>query len=227
MKTKTIILTTCWINSDEKLKRHTDWLDWHLPMLYKLGVDEIWWMDNVSDPNYLDKLKPKSIINQKLETEWYKFDNSKLNIYQYSEHLGRNSVWDYPYSWRALYDLPKLAKFTGATKIISIDTDFYVLSQKCMDWFKNTNEGWQAAWCPTYNFPETAFSILSDISLLEKFISENPDYRKLNGTKTMEFLLPYTNINKELIGDRYAELNKSIPHNADFCGQQETKPFIK
>lgn len=195
---KTVLVSTCWLDNADYMNKTKKWLNYYTDTIYgSIKYDEIILLDNAS--------KFENIRNL---IDFY----PDVLIQRFTKHLPRGGHLDYPYAWRAVDFFIDL--FNEYDKIIYMENDFYVLSNKMCSWINNINSGWHSAWCNKHNFPETALQVI---------VKDSEDYRaghpwsRLNGT-TMELELPLQ-VNKELKGDRHSEYLNTIPDNVDFSAQ--------
>lgn len=193
---KTILATTCWLDDEHYFKRTQKWLDYYENM-NDLIFDHIILVDNASSPENIARLK-----------------GSKFVVSRQEPHLTRASHLSYPFVWRAVFLMDKME----ADKIIYMNTDVFLLSDKMTTWVNQLKEGWTVPWCKKHNFPEADLQILvkpnSDYS---NFI-KGRNYMSYNGQQ-MESILPVT-VDRSLKGDRYSEYKGGVvPDDADFITQ--------
>lgn len=181
---KTILVTTCWLDTPDFLNRTNKWLDYYQWFPYDIAL-----LDNASSFENIGNLNREAV-----------------DIFQrFHVHMPRKGIWDYPYLWRAVHFFPEL--FKEYDKVIYTDNDFFLISENAIKYVDEFNKGWASFWCKKHNFPETGIQIVTKDceeykqftkGTLEEFIAKN------NG-KEMERLLPLTNINRDLNGDRHSE----------------------
>lgn len=111
-------------------------------------------------------------------------------------------------------------------RIFYIDTDAYPLSERFRQYMLSLTSGWTAFWCPSQNFPENGIMVICK-DQFEKY--KNINFLSLNKTDIAEKLMPYTQINKDFIGDRYQEYMPDLPENADYAVQVKSlnHPWLK
>lgn len=198
-----LIMSSCYLDNPIYFKRTQKWLDYHLPKLKHAYVILI---DNASHPTHIETLK-----------NLYKSKKIGFQIRTRDEHYARNSHLDYRYLWEPIAQYGKALEYYNADKIIYMENDTFLLSNKAMDVIEATT-GWASPWCNKHNFHETALQVITKDSLTYKdFMKEDPF--RFNGKLEMELALkPYlTTI--DLIGDRYSEYPKEIPKNSDYATQ--------
>jgi len=107
----------------------------------------------------------------------------------------------------------------GFQKIVHIESDAFVLSERMMAYINGLEEGWTAFWCPIWQIPETAIQVIGcdqfeKVEELARLDRADPFF--LGGA---EYILPFTNVVKFFKGDRYAEYAKAAPDDADYICQ--------
>jgi len=130
----------------------------------------------------------------------------RLSIIRFTDNLGRSSLTSYPGWWRSFLYAATLAQQTGYDKIIHIESDAYILSERFYSYLANIRQGWTTFWLPTYQMPETAIQVICKDqydNMLE--IREHP---KIN-CELAEKFLPFTHIDKGMKGDRYSEFKRN------------------
>jgi hypothetical protein len=126
------------------------------------------------------------------------------NVLSFAKHYGRPSHLDYIYSWRALYFASVIFSYWEYDKVILMSDDLYILSRRMMEYIDSLPSGWTTFWCPAHSFPETSCQVIvRGCEQFETFV-EDRNISKHNG-KLMENVLPFTYVNKEMVGDRYGE----------------------
>lgn len=149
----------------------------------------------------------------------YDPDCSNMIFHRFQERLGRKSEIDFPGWWRSFLFSAEVAKREGCNKIIHIESDAFLLSNRIMIYIEAIKSGWTSFWCPRWQMPESAIQVICEDNfdkMLE--IAEND----LNGEfflKSAESLLPFTDTIKFFNGDRYGEYIDYIPGNADYVCQ--------
>ncbi len=122
-------------------------------------------------------------------------------------HYARASMLDYPNVWRA-YWIIKNDLLTRYDRVLYIQTDAYVLSQRLLDYLDGCTTGWTALWSPRYNFPEACIQVITRCPEFEEFFAGDMDAFKYNG-RVEEITLPFTHVEKGFVGDRYGEYEPS------------------
>jgi hypothetical protein len=209
---KTVILLPCFVAEDPngaRFLRYRKWLDYNIPLMPNLGAEKIFMVDNCSNISVLSTLggtilsPDEKIINN---------GNPNLRIYHMPSLKKEGKVkWphlDYVYWWRALYFTNNLIA-AGYDKIIFLDSDAFILTERLARYIKNLNSGWNTFWCSRHRFPETIIQVIcrDKFNLFEEFT--RVPYEAHNGT-TAEIIIPFTNVCKDFTGDRYSEYGGDI-----------------
>jgi hypothetical protein len=191
---RTVLYSTLYLNGSDlfgnnRLERTVRYLDYYHSLKDRLGFDKVVFADNVSDYELISQLIDRS--------------KSYVSIHRYREHIPRLSVTDYGYCWRGVWDMKRLID-EGYEKIITIDTDAFILTSRMADWVRDLKDGWSTVWCNRYNFPESALHVLCKpaFPLFEEMIKK--DWRTLNGKVFMESTLPYK-VEYKFNSDRWGE----------------------
>ncbi len=132
-------------------------------------------------------------------------------LYRYPEvtllrhpHLFRGKGHDYLPCWRTTHDW-RLAIQDDYEKLICVDDDTFILSNKLITHVKGMKSGWEAMYCPMYDIPETGLHILCQDAFPKYYEYLKVPWRQRNDKKTMiETTLPY-DVNKGFSCDRWGE----------------------
>lgn len=125
-------------------------------------------------------------------------------IIRFDNRLGRSSLLSYPGWWRSFLHSVDLARSIGAKKIIHVESDAFIISQRMRDYINNLESGWTTFWAASYNFPETAIQVICEDQFDALASFKDKPTAELEG-KFAEELLPFTCVNREMVGDRYSE----------------------
>jgi hypothetical protein len=145
------------------------------------------------------------------------FDES--NIISFDEKLGRESHFHWGW-WRSFRTAVLVGK-ERFDKIIHIECDAIILSQRLFNYLNDTNTGWRCLFSNSYGFPESAIQILNkDKFYLIDSLPENFDFYKI-----VELYLPFKS-ERTFIGDRYGEIGKLPNHKIDYVCQWNWNWYI-
>lgn len=142
---------------------------------------------------------------------------ARIVLYHFEGRLGRRSVNDFP-GWVRSFFLPAAwAAANGFTRVIHIESDAFIISERMQKFCNDAVEGWIAPWCPRYQWPESSIQIIAG-SALESYSEMSrrniDDWR----SAVIEQSLPFTHIETRLLGDRFGE-DGGVPRNADWAAQ--------
>jgi hypothetical protein len=176
------------------------------------------------------------------------YDDENL-IVRFNDNLGRQSMSAYPGWWRSFLHSVTVAKNMGVDKIIHIESDAFILSQRLVDFINQTQSGWHVLWAQRYGMPETAIQIIcrDQFENLEKLKERFPTF---DFPDIAERILPFTSVDRRFKGDRYSEFKRNrwifrsqkfnripifqwnsfwepIPNDADFVTQCVSRQRIK
>ena len=200
---KTLLFAPMWLDAEDRLTRNLKWLDFYTSDIKeKLGINGIFFVDNASSQENIDIIKSK---------------HPDVVIHRCTEFMPRASHREYPYWYRAFRIAAQYAQDNGYDKIVHIDTDVYVLSDKICTYIKSLDAGWNTFWCARHNFPESTFQIIGKDKIQEMKEWMTVGYLK-HYPCDAENVIPFTNVNKSFKGDRYGETNeKQKPDMAYYC----------
>lgn len=197
---KTGLITTANLNdpiNDEKTRK---WLKYYTQLKKELGVTGIHVLNNGPTTRY-----DFDVLNRAGRT--------RLKFHAFPQHLPRTGHLDYPYLWRAVDHFKECFKIYD--KIIYMDNDFYILSERFAKHIKDFRDGWMSPWCARHNFPETGLQVLTKTS--QCYPISYP-YSRFNG-QCMELTLPVST-EKGWIGDRHSEYGVTFQDRTwDFSAQ--------
>jgi hypothetical protein len=158
-----------------------------------------------------------------------------LNIITFDAVLpDRVNMWTYPRYWRSFHGLMRVAKAVGAERLLHLETDAWVYTQRLADRFKSHtparadgHDRVACPWCPRYRMAELMLGVYhrSIFDPLLKFI-ESKTWEEWAQPQPMDFETAITinfgvQIWRDMIGDRYSEDGRPLPANADFSVQDD------
>jgi hypothetical protein len=139
-------------------------------------------------------------------------------LLRFPDRLGRSAVYDFPGWYRSYAAGARYAAAAGFQKVLHIESDAYIVSDRMRGWANQTNTGWHTPYSAKYNFPEMAIQLIG-ADQLDNFVAfTNRPYSELKDV-VHETALPLTHVDKRFIGDRFGEEEPPVPANADFATQ--------
>lgn len=129
-------------------------------------------------------------------------------IIRFAHRLGRQNIKDYPGWWRSFLHSVSVAEELGVDKIIHIESDAFILSQRLADFINQTHSGWHVLWSRQNDFPETAIQVIcrDQFEVFARFKASNPEF---SFPDFAEWVLPFTAVHREFKGDRYSEMQRN------------------
>jgi hypothetical protein len=210
---KTLLFCTSFFDNKNVLdKRYKKWLDYYNNS--NLIFDQCLIIDDGSP--IIPKWNDISIITKENNLDIQ--PNNKTIFVHFDNNLGRLNVRNYPGWYRSFKFAAKYAKKFNFEKIIHIESDAYIISDKCFNVINTLHEGWNTFWCSEHNFPESSIQIIGKDKINSFHNFTNQNYEKFIDN-SIECFIPFTNIIKNLKGGRYGENYKTLPDNIDFCCQ--------
>jgi hypothetical protein len=195
-------------NFCSRLERNIFYVKFYRNLKEHLGFQEFVFCDNGSTEKSINEFN-------------YAVGGTDVSIFQRSPHLPRGEGYDYPYCWRGLDNIRHLIEgnlFTKSyDKVITIDTDGFVVSGRMANYIKGCNTGWVSFWCPRWAFPDASIHILNKDAFPHFLDFIGDDAMKYNG-KCMETTLTFTHVEKYLKTDRYGETRVPQYPWLDFYG---------
>jgi hypothetical protein len=194
-------------------KRYRRWVNYYNSS--KLNFDQCLIVDDASSclPDWSDVKTITKLQNHEQAL------TDKNVLVTFNSHLGRPSTWNYPGWYRSYGFAAKYAVKFNFKKVIHVESDAFLLSDKIFKYINELDRGWTSFWSERYNFPETAIQVICEDQLNSFFWFSTQNYNQTHINKPIEKITPFTNINRDFKGDRYSEFMTSLPPNSDYCCQ--------
>jgi len=140
-------------------------------------------------------------------------------LYRFQQRLGRRSVVDFPGWHRSFTFAGKFAEAYGFEKVIHIESDCFLVSERIQRYVNDLRAGWTAMWSPRYEFAESAIQIVAGDAMrrFQDFEQILPQQRLVN--HGLEDELPLDIVEMTFKGDRYGEYLDHVPQDADYIAQ--------
>jgi hypothetical protein len=140
-------------------------------------------------------------------------------LFHFTEHLGRPDTLNFPGWHRSFAFAVAYAEKAGFDRVIHLESDAFLVSPRMRAYVRARTSGWTAMWCEKYHFPEIAVQIIGTDKLPALLSFTQAPYAGMIG-KLPEFALrPHTEVERDMVGDRYGETDKDVPRTADFASQ--------
>lgn len=210
---KTLLFCTAYIHDAAAWEaRYQRWLDHHLG--FRLARESTVFLIDDASP-WLPEDGGVQVLRELPESLP---EGTGPYLRTFSERLGRTGLKSYPGWWRSFLASLEIPRRYGFDKIVHVESDAYLLSEKAISYVDSVHSGWHALWCPRYNIPETAIQVIAadQFDAMQHFADQ--DVHALGGNFA-ELMLPFTHVEKRLVGNRYGEFRSRVPSYADFACQ--------
>jgi len=137
---------------------------------------------------------------------------------RFETNLGRSSTMIFPGWVRAFEFSLTIAEAYGFDKIVHIESDSYILSDRLVEYINDLEHGWTALWVPRWNCAESSIEVIcrDSFATLSAFRDRGP---YSFSEQPAEIVLPFTHVERGFVGDRYEEYRSDIPTNSDYAAQ--------
>ena len=144
-------------------------------------------------------------------------------LYHFRSRLGRHALSDFPGWVRSFFFASRYAEANGFTRLVHVEADAFLITQRAYDCVNALQDGWTAFWCSRFNRPEGGIQIIAGSALRTYKSWATRPIDSFAGL-VIEKTLPFTNIERKLAGDRYGEYAVNcVPRTADWCMQAVPK----
>jgi hypothetical protein len=144
--------------------------------------------------------------------------SARVVLFHFHNNLGRTGVYHYPGWFRSFSFAAAYAVYYGFTKVVHIESDAFLVSGRIQEYFNNVADGWISLWSPRYDYPETGIQVVAGNSMQAfKDFCQRP-YSDFEG-QPIELMMPFTQIERRFVGDRYGEFLSFVPQDADWTMQ--------
>ena len=146
----------------------------------------------------------------------------RLCIHHFADRRGQRVNGEpFPGWYRSFAHAVLYAVKEGYDRIIHIEGDAYLITDRAIEFFNSCDRGWVSLWCGRHRWPESTLQIINkdQFASCEAFFSKPYSAHLAASPEPIEVLLPLTSVNRSLIGDRYGEDGDTIPFGADYVSQ--------
>lgn len=229
---KSFIFCTSYFENKESYQlRYQKWIDYYLNMPFSKDK-ELFVIDDGSDKETYLNFKGTIINEEDLSN---RPQLGKVNLIRFKERKGITgdsnnilySMGGFRLGWyRSFFQSIHIAEAYGYDKIVHIESDAYLITQKACDVIESQNSEWSALWCPKYRFPETSFQIICK-DKFETFKKYAFLPLESYNNRQAESTFPFSNIIKSLVGDRYGESTVMQVPDIDYYNQCNLQTNLK
>lgn len=149
------------------------------------------------------------------------FEPNRLNLVHWPEKLGRTNVHHVPGFWRNLLGALTVCRDQGFDRFVLLEHDCFVISAELLFEIGRTASGMVCYWCPAYGMPETSIVICGKDRYQRTIEQAQCLLEKVNPTELDRFetAMDWTEIRKQRKGDRYPEVGRAFPADAEYLCQ--------
>jgi hypothetical protein len=146
-------------------------------------------------------------------------------MFRFEQHLGRQSNERFPGWRRSFVFAHSVSEKYAFQKIIHIESDAFVLSERMARGIKELSTGWTAFECRSCGFAETALQVIcrDAFPMLEQLRARGSDF--WNEAALPEHTFPFTAVDGRFVGDRYGDFRPDHPWRADYVCQ--ARPYMR
>jgi hypothetical protein len=186
-------------NADNhSIRRYRRWINHYSRILPEVGADRLFLID--------DGGKEKDVSFEIIGGNLHDILQDQVYLYRFPASLGRKNPVEFPGWWRSFLFSIEIAEKYGYQRMIHIESDFFVLSQRLRSFIRDIDRGWTSMYSYFYEWPESGIQIICE----DAFDSFREIKRQLfskgySWKAYAEMTLPFTNICKDFNGDRLGE----------------------
>ncbi len=190
--------------------RYRRWLDATLG--YDLKCDGVLIVDDGSAtlPDWPD--------TQLIEEGGSLVTDAPVTLYHFRQNLGRHGLLDFPGWFRSFTFAAAFAQANGYEKVIHIESDAFLLSDRITGYIKDYDNGWLGFWCPCWHFAETGIQVIAG-NAMAKFNRFAQLNYNMFASRVLEGIVPFTTVSRAFKGDRHSDYTNEIPPEADYSMQ--------
>jgi hypothetical protein len=148
---------------------------------------------------------------------------SEVVFYKFPDNLGNHhEQWQWLGCYRSIQLAAEYSQRYNFEKIIYLESDARLLSNRVCDYINTTNDTWTAMYCPKFNMPELGIMFCSGTQLETYYNTMSKTYNEhspIGFARLLEKVFPFTHVEKNFVGDRYSEYPMPIPDIADYACQ--------
>ena len=215
---KTLIFCTSYFDTEELYqKRYQKWIDYYNNHQFT-NNKHMYLIDDCSDL----KLITDNAVHTIKEDQFGDFqEENKINIFSFNNRKGLN--WSHNSAnnegwWRSFTTSLDIAEKYNYEKIVHIESDAFLISMRIFDYIEGLKTGWTGLWANKYNFPESCIQVIckDQFDSFRDFASCGS--HELSKKGLAEKVIPFTNVERKFVGDRYGEkVNKQVVGLDYFC----------
>lgn len=139
-------------------------------------------------------------------------------LFHFRQRLGRAGVLDFPGWHRSFVFAALFAEANGFARVIHLESDALLLSARARAFVAAFSDGWAALYAPRFDMPESAVQVAAGEGLRVMAGFARRPYAEMVG-RTHERVMPFTHVERGLVGDRVGETAEALPAGWDYAAQ--------
>jgi hypothetical protein len=200
---KAFLFCTSYISNEGQHvpERYMKYIAFYKSRLPALGVEHIFLVNDGSA--YSEKIRDN--ITEIIPAELMSNRHLAPGIYMitFEKGLGRPSINDHCGWWRSFVFSYTIAMSCGFDKIIHIESDFFLLSDRLLSFIRHISSGWHTLWSKVNKWPESGIQIICKDRFEDLYIaSEQARSLSYNSYYPAENTLPFSAVHINFLGDR-------------------------
>ncbi len=183
-------------------------------------------IDDCSDLELITGTEIHTLKEEQLETL---HEVKKINLYSFNDRKGLN--WSHNSAnnegwWRSFCASLEIAEKYNYDKIIHIESDAFLISNRMFDYIDSLKTGWTGLWANKYNFPESCIQVIckDQFDSFKDFASCGS--HELSKMGLAEKVIPFTNVERRFLGDRFGEKSNIQMEGLDYFCQTKLDTII-
>ncbi len=195
---KTLLFATCYLHRQPDAARYEKWIDFYRARAGQLGVDALVLIDDGSHPDLFPRVAP--VLHAERLPE--KLD-APVSFVTFDSQLGRPTVDEHVGWMRSFTFSHVLVQRYGFTKVIHVESDFFLLTDPVLQFIRDTRRGWSSFWSKLYAWPESAIQIICEDRLEDlQYLYDKVRSCQYNPAEIAEILIPISKVVHSFRGDR-------------------------
>jgi hypothetical protein len=110
------------------------------------------------------------------------------------------------------------AEANGFDRVVYVESDAFLISERARAFVAEVKDGWVAPWSAQLGMPELALSVAEGDGLRRLAQFARQPYDTL-AARAHESAVPFTGVEKGLVGGRFSATAVPVPRNADYATQ--------
>ena len=223
---KTLIFCTSYFDTEELyLKRYQKWIDYYNNHPFT-NDKKMYLIDDSSDLEVMTD----DVVHIIKEGQLGDFqETNKINLYSFNNRKGLN--WSHNSAnnegwWRSFCASLEIAEKYNYEKIVHIEADAFLISNRMFDYINSLKTGWTGLWANKYCFPESCIQVICKDQFDNFRDFASCGYHELSKMGLAEKVIPFTYVERRFLGDRYGEKSNMQMEGLDYFCQTKLDTII-